>query len=389
MGGVQMGTTKKYSIDFKLEVVGKYKQGTCGYKKLARAYGLSRYTVRSWCLNPRLHEITTMARKKKSNNEEHDLEYYKTAALFWETYAKNVEAELAKQGKKKLVLKTMQDCLTIAAHTKIRKLCKVAGISKSTFYYNRNNDRQVQKDTEIVTLLKKLPKKILLRRGNKAKANIIRQRFAVIVNHKRIERICRVYGLLAKNRRRKFPKHYYEQQRQNKQHLPKNILNRQFYASEPLKTLCTDVSYFRTTKGWLYVSAVLDLYRRQIIAYHMSTHNDEKLVIDMLDKLPCLAHGVLLHSDQGSVYTSKAYKNRLKEKIITQSMSRRANCWDNACMERFFGTLKVESGYNELIKIRTPAEQEVRALIDNFITYYNNERIQKNLGWQPPVEKSA
>lgn len=389
MGGVQMGTTKKYSIDFKLEVVGKYKQGTCGYKKLARAYGLSRDTVRSWCLNPRLREITTMARKKKSNNEEHDLEYYKTAALFWETYAKNVEAELAKQGKKKLVLKTMQDCLTIAAHTKIRKLCKVAGISKSTFYYNRNNDRQAQKDTEIVTLLKKLPKKILLRRGNKAKANIIRQRFAVIVNHKRIERICRVYGLLAKNRRRKFPKHYYEQQRQNKQHLPKNIVNRQFYASEPLKTLCTDVSYFRTTKGWLYVSAVLDLYRRQIIAYHMSTHNDEKLVIDMLDKLPCLAHGVLLHSDQGSVYTSKAYKNRLKEKIITQSMSRRANCWDNACMERFFGTLKVESGYNELIKIRTPAEQEVRALIDNFITYYNNERIQKNLGWQPPVEKSA
>ena len=372
---------KKYSIDFKLQVVGKYERGTCGYKKLARAYGLSRDTVRSWCLNPRLHEITPMARKKKNNNEEYDLEYYKTAALFWETYAKNVEAELAKQGKKKLVLKTMQDCLTIAAHTKIRKLCKVAGISKSTFYYNRNNDRQAQKDTEIVTLLKKLPKKILLRRGNKAKANIIRQRFAVIVNHKRIERICRVYGLLAKNRRRKFPKHYYEQHKENKQHLPKNIVNRQFYAPEPLKTLCTDVSYFRTTKGWLYVSAVLDLYRRQIIAYHMSTHNDEKLVIDMLDKLPCLAHGVLLHSDQGSVYTSKAYKNRLKEKIITQSMSRRANCWDNACMERFFGTLKVESGYNELIKIRTPAEQEVRALIDNFITYYNNERIQKNLGW--------
>ena len=134
---------------------------------------------------------------------------------------------------------------------------------------------------------------------------------------------------------------------------------------------------------------MLDLYRRQISAYHVSTHNDEKLVMDMLDRLPEGAHGALLHSDQGAVYTSKAYTNRLREKKITQSMSRRANCWDNACMEHFFGTLKVESGYNELIKIRTPTEQEVRALIDNFITYYNNERIQKNLGWQPPVEKSA
>ncbi|UTC75604.1 hypothetical protein E4O03_02415 [Treponema sp. OMZ 792] len=170
-----MGKIEKYSIDFKLEVVGKYERGTCGYKRLARTYGLSRDTVRDWCLNPRLHEITTMTRKKKINNEECDLEYYKTAALFWETYAKNIEAELAKQGKKKLVLKTMEDCLSIAPHTKIRKLCKVAGVSKSTFYYNRKNDSQAQKDAQIVTLLKKLPKEVLLRRGNKAKANIIRQ----------------------------------------------------------------------------------------------------------------------------------------------------------------------------------------------------------------------
>ncbi|UTC79605.1 IS3 family transposase [Treponema sp. OMZ 798] len=384
-----MGKIEKYSIDFKLEVVGKYERGTCGYKRLARTYGLSRDTVRDWCLNPRLHEITTMTRKKKINNEECDLEYYKTAALFWETYAKNIEAELAKQGKKKLVLKTMEDCLSIAPHTKIRKLCKVAGVSKSTFYYNRKNDSQAQKDAQIVTLLKKLPKEVLLRRGNKAKANIIRQKFGVLVNHKRIERICRAYGLLAKNRRRKFPKHYYEQRKQNKQNLPENILNRQFYAAEPLKKLCTDVSYFRTTKGWLYLSPVLDLYRNQISAYHMSTHNDEKPVMDMLDKLPCLEPGALLHSDQGAVYTSKAYTNRLREKKIIESMSRRATCRDNACMEHFFGTLKIESGYNELIKIRTPTEQEVRALIDNFIKYYNNERIQKNLGWQPPVEKYA
>ena len=95
-----MGKSQKYNIDFKLQVVRKYEQGKCGYKRLAREFNLSRDTVRDWCLNPRLHDATEMAKKQKINNEEKDLEYYKTAALFWETYAKNIEEELAKQGKK-------------------------------------------------------------------------------------------------------------------------------------------------------------------------------------------------------------------------------------------------------------------------------------------------
>lgn len=95
-----MGTNQKHGIDFKLLVVGKYEQGKCGYKRLAREFNLSRDTVRDWCLNPRLQSAIQMAKKKKVNAEEKDLEYYKTAALFWETYAKNIEEELAKQGKK-------------------------------------------------------------------------------------------------------------------------------------------------------------------------------------------------------------------------------------------------------------------------------------------------
>ena len=97
-----MGENQKFDIDFKLQVVGKYELGKCGYKKLAREFGLSRDTVRDWCLNPKLHDAREMAKNKKINKPEHDLEYYKTAALFWETYAKNIEEELARQGKKKL-----------------------------------------------------------------------------------------------------------------------------------------------------------------------------------------------------------------------------------------------------------------------------------------------
>ena len=153
-----MGNNQKYSIDFKLQVVGKYNQGVCGYKKLAREFNLSRDTVRDWCLNPKLQTATQMAKKNKINDDK-DLEYYKTAAIFWEQYAKNIEAELAKQGKKKLLLKTMRDCLERNPKLKTRKLCEVTGVSKSSFYYNMNNDSQKQKDAELLKLLRRLPER--------------------------------------------------------------------------------------------------------------------------------------------------------------------------------------------------------------------------------------
>ena len=385
-----MGKKQIYGIDFKLQVVGKYERGTCGYKKLAREFSLSRDTVRDWCLNPKLHSATEMA-KKKNINDDKDLEYYRTAAIFWEQYAKNIEAELAKQGKKKLLLKAMKDCLEQNPNLKTRKLCEVTGVSKSSFYYNRNNDSQKQKDAEVLRILKRLPEKILNRRGSKAKSKELKLRFGTIVNHKRVERICRENGLLAKNRRRKFPKDYYKQQKENKWNLPKNLLNRNFESGEPLKKFCTDVSCFKTKAGWLYLSPVLDLCGRKIQCYSISPHNDEALSEKTLDKFFALGKlkGSILHSDQGALYTSKNWRLRLKKNGVIQSMSRKGNCWDNACMEHFFGTLKVESGYDDLLKSGLLSYEETKKLIDNFIYYYNNERIQQNLGWKAPNEIAA
>ena len=385
-----MGNNQKYSIDFKLQVVGKYKQGTCGYKKLAREFNLARDTVRDWCLNPKLQSATEMA-KKKTINDEKDLEYYKTAAIFWEQYAKNIEEELAKQGKKKLLLKTMKDCLEKNPDLKTRKLCEVTGVSKSSFYYNRNNNSQKLKDAEVLKSLNQLPGKILKRRGSKAKSKELKSRFGIIVNHKRVERICRENGLLAKNRRRKFPKDYYKQQKENKKNLPRNTLKRNFESNEPLKKFCTDVSYFKTKTGWLYLSPVLDLCGRKVQCYSVSPHNDEALAEETLNKFFALGNvkGSLLHSDQGVLYTSKKWRKRLKKNGIIQSMSRKGNCWDNACMEHFFGTLKVESGYDDLLKTGLLSYEETKKLIDDFINYYNNERIQQNLGWKTPNETAA
>lgn len=285
----------------------------------------------------------------------------------------------------------MKDCLEKQATTKVRTLCKITGISKSTFYYNRNAKTQEEKDKEILELLHKLPKRILLRRGKKAKSKEIKKRFNKTVNHKKIERICKKYGLLAQNRRRKFPKDYYARQKENQKNLPKNIMNQDFSSDVPLKKLCTDVSYFKTTEGWLYLSPVLDLGNNKIICRAISNHNDENLTNDTLDflKLEKLAAGAIMQTDMGTLYTSPIFRKRLKKMNITHSMSRKGNCWDNACMEHFFGTLKVESGYDDLLKTGLLSFEETKKLIDNFIDYYNNERIQKNLGWKTPSEVFA
>lgn len=384
-----MGKNQKYSIDFKLEVTGKYVQGKCGYKRLAREYCLSRDTVRAWCLNPKLRSAREMAKNHKINNEEKDLEYYKTAALFWETYAKNIEEEIAKQRKKKLLLRTMDECLKKNPETKVRKLCEVVKIPKSTFYYNRDNHRKEEKDAEVIVLIKRLPEKVRTRRGSKPKVEEIKNRFGIVINHKKIARICAENGLLAKNRRRKFPKNYYKQQKENKKNLPKNILNRNFLSDAPLRKLCSDVSYFATTEGWLYLSPVMDLYRNRIITWQCSKHNDNELAYATLNALEKCGNlsGAILHTDQGVLYTAKNWRERLVKIGITQSMSRRGNCWDNACMEHFFGTLKVESNYDDILKSgKLLNYKDTKKLIDNFIVYYNNERIQKKLGWQAPYK---
>lgn len=263
--------------------------------------------------------------------------------------------------------------------------CKnlIKNTSSKEYKVNQN------KNEEILKLLEKLPQKILYRRGNKAKAKEIKKRFEITVNHKRIARLCRENGLLAKNRRQKFPKDYYKRQKENKKNLPKNILFRDFSSKEPLKKLCTDVSYFKTTEGWLYLSTVLDLYGSKIVCSALSNCNDDALSGETLDKLFALGNlqGSLLHSDQGVLYTAKNYRKRLKKHGVIQSMSRRGNCWDNACMEHFFGTLKVESGYNDLLKSgRLLSLEDTKKLIDNFIEYYNNMRIQQKLGWKTPNE---
>ena len=390
-------TMANYSIEFKAQLIREYKKGEIGFKALAKKYNITRDTVRGIIRsylpkqnNKRLAEIPTVLDMKEKEDDkvfsksDKDFDYYKTAALYWQEYAKLLEKEVKENRKKKLKIQAISKVANIN-NISICKACEIAKIPRSSFYFNRNNNLKEKSDAEVMALIARLPETSRKRAGSKTKAKMIYQQFGITINHKRIARICKEYGLLARNRLKKHPKDYYVNKEEERKNLPKNELNREFSANEPFKKMCTDVSYFKTQSGWLYLSPTMDLYNRKIIAYSISKNNDNNLVSDMFRKLENFKlKGAMIHSDQGVLYTSKDYRKKLKDNKIKQSMSRRANCWDNACIEHFFGILKVESGYNEILKKKVLSFNETKKLIENYIEYYNNKRIQKNLGWHTP-----
>lgn len=163
-----------------------------------------------------------------------------------------------------------------------------------------------------------------------------------------------------------------------------NTLARQFEADQPNEKWVTDITEFKVGGEKLYLSPILDLYNGEIVAYQVATRPQYALVESMLEQaLERLPPGAkpMLHSDQGWHYRYANYRERLEKAGLEQSMSRRGNCLDNATMESFFGTLKSEYYYRE----RFESVEQLRAGLDDYIHYYNHERIKMKLGGKSPV----
>jgi len=195
------------------------------------------------------------------------------------------------------------------------------------------------------------------------------------VNHKRVYRIMKSVKLqsVIRKRRKYFGK--------KGSVVFENHLNRDFFSTAPLQKLVTDITYVPTSDGFIYLSAIQDLFNNEIVSYHISSRNDLELVFSTLNKLPSLCCSIL-HSDQGFQYTHKKYQEALKDKNIQGSHSRRGNCLDNAQMESFFSHLKSEAFYEK----KQYSADEAQALLEQHIAYYNTERFQKRLGQLSPIE---
>ena len=178
-------------------------------------------------------------------------------------------------------------------------------------------------------------------------------------------------------------------QAKNPQYIAENVLNREFSAKKPNEKWLTDVTEFHyyvgIEKRKIYLSAILDLHDRRIVSYVINDSNNNALVFDTFDaavKANPEAHP-LFHSDRGFQYTNRTFHSKLEAAGMTQSMSRVAKCIDNGPMEGFWGIIKRERYYGK----RFTCREELVKMIADYIEYYNNKRLQRNLGVLTPMEK--
>ena len=205
-------------------------------------------------------------------------------------------------------------------------------------------------------------------------------------NDKRILRICRKLGIKSTI---KYANNGCTRQAKNPQYIAENILDRQFSAQAPNEKWLTDVTefhyYVSLEKHKVYLSAILDLYDRRIVAYVIGDSNNNDLVFRTFDEAIQAnpdAHP-LFHSDRGVQYTSRAFHKKLESAGMIQSMSRVGKCIDNGPMEGFWGILKRERYYGRHFSSR----EVLVSMIEEYIEYYNGRRLQRNLGIMTPMEK--
>lgn len=268
-------------------------------------------------------------------------------------------------------------------------LCKIANVSKSGYYrwLAAEEARQLREIADEQDLM--LIKGIFNKCNGKVGALVLKMRLekkkGVIMNHKKIRRIMRKYGLKAKIRQAK-PYRKLAKATQEHQTCP-NLLKRQFDQGEPEKVFLTDITYMHYENGQCaYLSCVKDGASKQILAHYLSSSLELKIVERTLDRLIERLDGnihpeAIIHSDQGVHYTHPSFQTRVKEAGIQQSMSRKGNCWDNASMESFFGHMKDELDYRDSLTFK-----ELRERVDNYIEYYNTDRYQWTLKKMTPDE---
>ena len=202
------------------------------------------------------------------------------------------------------------------------------------------------------------------------------------VNHKRVQRLMHKMKLFGKR-----PKEKYHSYKGEVGKIADNIIDRDFSTTAPLQKWTTDVSQFSFSWGKCYLSPILDMNTNEIILYDLSLSPNLEQIQRMLnvafEKFPYVK-GLIFHSDQGWQYQHACFRSKLKEYGIIQSMSRKGNCYDNCIMETFFGRLKNEMyyGYEKDYK----SFEEFKKAVDEYIDYYNNERIQAKTKWMPPVK---
>lgn len=248
-------------------------------------------------------------------------------------------------------------------------MCAVLEISKRTYYKYRNAE---DKDYYDYLIIKEIFDDSKGTYGYRRITEGLRIKYGVIFNHKKVKRIMNKYYLKPEYIRRIRPNTSYKRIEEN---VKPNLVKRKFNVNLENKIWCTDITYLIYNGKRAYLSTIIDLYDRKVVAYKISKFNNNKLVIDTLNEAIAKrkdVHGLIIHSDQGFQYTSFEYKAICESNGIIISMSRKGTPIDDSPMESFHAILKKETLYNNNIT----SLQEYIQLVEEWILFYNTSRLK-------------
>ena len=273
----------------------------------------------------------------------------------------------------------------------VSELCAIAGVSRSGYYAwlkaaptRAAKEEQDRKDFDLILSAYKMNGYTKGAKG--IHMALLHMDEPVVMNLKKIRRLMRKFHLVCPFRG---PNPYRRKVKDFKlSAIADNLVQRRFEDFGPRTILLTDITYLPYNGTFAYLSTILDAYTKQILAYVVSNSLEEDFVIETIENL-VRDHGIslhaetIIHSDQGSHYTARSFIDILHSKSLKQSMSRRGNCWDNAPQESFFGHMK-DHIRSKLKECRIFAD--VKAVIDDYMDYYNNDRYQWKLAKLSPNE---
>jgi len=265
----------------------------------------------------------------------------------------------------------------------VKKMCHLFNVSRSGFYKFLKRPLS-KREKENKKLLEKIQKIFILHKKRYGSPRVFKAliKAGIKVGKHRVARIMRNNNIFAK-RRKKFrittnSKHNYK--------VSPNLLNRNFTPTQKNKAWVSDLTYIYTKEGWLFLCMILDLFTKKVVGWAASSSLKVDIAISAIEMAVGREHpqpGLIFHSDRGIQYACNQFRKKLDEYKMSQSMSRKGNCWDNAPAESFFNTLKVELIYTKKYKSRTEAKDDVFEYIE---TYYNRLRLHSSLGYMTPRE---
>lgn len=265
----------------------------------------------------------------------------------------------------------------------IRSMAKVLGVSPSGFYRwkSRSASKQNLRRLKVKAVVEQVYKQYKKRYGA-PRITVELNALGIRCSRNYVASILRSRGLKARNGRQ----FRYKPRVEARTNLAENLLKRNFHANRPNQKWTSDITYIWVNGRWLYLAVVMDLYSRAIVGWSLDTHMTDDLICKALDMAlnnRDVNHGLIVHSDRGVQYRSNRYRRKVIENGCKISMSRRADCWDNAAMESFFSRLKVELVYPE----RFNTISQARAAIFEYIEiFYNRKRRHSTIGYISPMQ---